>query len=376
MKVLYFVSTLERCGPVNVIYNIINNMDRENFEPIIVTFSEEKVNSRKEEFEALDVKVFTLDIDGMMGAFTKKKYIRSVLAELDPDVIHSHGIRADIFSAVYLSNYYTVSTIHNYPYEDYVLAYKKILGTVMAITNLWSFKKIKEPIACSYSVSKKIKEKTKKEYEVIQNGIDTNVFNYTTTEEKMKKRNMLGISQEKKVFLYLGALIPRKNPLMVIDAFKSINKNEDNVLLIVGDGNLYEECKEYINGDNNIKLVGKVNNPIDYYKASDFYVASSYSEGLPMAVMEALSTGLPVILSDIDSHREVLSVDKTAGFLFSTGDYKDLARKMQDTITKNYTDMSLAASNIIINYLSAEIMTEKYQRIYQKNTNYNNKKGE
>lgn len=163
---------------------------------------------------------------------------------------------------------------------------------------------------------------------------------------------------------------------MVIDAFKSINKNEDNVLLIVGDGNLYEECKEYINGDNNIKLVGKVNNPIDYYKASDFYVASSYSEGLPMAVMEALSTGLPVILSDIDSHREVLSVDKTAGFLFSTGDYKDLARKMQDTITKNYTDMSLAASNIIINYLSAEIMTEKYQRIYQKNTNYNNKKGE
>ncbi|PEA54439.1 glycosyl transferase [Bacillus pseudomycoides] len=366
MKILYLVSTLERCGPINVLYNIIQNMDKKRFTPIICTFSSEKSNSCKKEFEDLGVQIYSFNINGLLPVLIKGKNIKNIVDKINPDVIHSHGIRGDLFTAFYLKDYYTVSTIHNYPYEDYVMAYKKIVGTIMAVINLYAFRKIEFPVACSYTVSEKIKKKTCKDYKVIQNGIDTNIFSFVDYQQKKEIRQVLEIPKEKNVYLFLGALIPRKNPTVVIEAFKKFNKNLDSMLLIVGDGELYNTCEKHIGTDKNIKLIGKVNNPEDYYAAADFYIAGSSSEGLPMAVMEAMSTGLPVILSDIESHREILRSNETAGLLFECNNIDSLTQKMEQILHEEYNVISLAAYNLISKHLSAEIMTKKYERVYEK----------
>ena len=63
-----------------------------------------------------------------------------------------------------------------------------------------------------------------------------------------------------------------------------------------------------LNLENNIKLVGFVNNPYDYMKKSDIFVFPSLYEGLGNSILEALACGLPIISSDCEcGPREILS---------------------------------------------------------------------
>lgn len=370
MKILYIVSTLERCGPVNVLYNIIKNLDRNIFTPIILTLSPEKSNSRMSDFCELGVEVYCLNKKGILSLLLSGNSIKKTIMRLRPDVIHTHGIRADLLAGIFLKKYYTISTIHNYPYEDYTMAYGKYLGNIMAFLHLMIFRKIIHPIACSNAVSEKIRKKTGKKYNVIKNGIDTSHFTFTNYEEKIEAKLKLGIPKDKKVFLFLGALIQRKNPLLVIDAFKKSKLGTKGILLIVGDGELYQKCYEHIGSDPNILLIGRVDNPILYYKAADFYVANSYSEGLPMAVLEAMATGLPCILSDIESHNEILALNSKAGMLFRTNDLNDLISKINLISEMNYNILSRSAYDLITQNLSDKIMSKRYQKLYLKKLDY------
>ena len=89
----------------------------------------------------------------------------------------------------------------------------------------------------------------------------------------------------------------------LIEAFNRISNRDRGSLIILGDGPLRPILEE-VAGDS-IFLVGDVHNVSDYLTASDYFVSTSLSEGLPNTVLEALACGLPVIISDIDSHREI-----------------------------------------------------------------------
>ena len=75
------------------------------------------------------------------------------------------------------------------------------------------------------------------------------------------------------------------------------------LLLLIGDGPLREACAEQ--GVDSVLVTGQVDNVQDYLRASDVYVSSSMTEGMPLGVLEAMACGLPVLLSDIAAHREL-----------------------------------------------------------------------
>ena len=67
LKILYIISTLEKTGPVNVLFDIIQNIDRNKFEPVILTLSKEKKNSIKSKFENLNIKIYSMNLSGASG---------------------------------------------------------------------------------------------------------------------------------------------------------------------------------------------------------------------------------------------------------------------------------------------------------------------
>ncbi|MGG1687211.1 glycosyltransferase [Pseudalkalibacillus sp. NRS-1564] len=157
-------------------------------------------------------------------------------------------------------------------------------------------------------------------------------------------------------------MIKRKDPSTIIQAFKAANHKYKAVLVLLGDGDLMEQCKE--ESDDNIILKGNVNNVNDFLKASDVYVSASESEGLPNSVLEAGRCGLNLILSDIPQHKEVFENNLDYISLFNIGDIKKLSKAIEKEISECSSEINHDLANYIEKYFGNKIMSEKYQEIY------------
>ncbi|WP_161605708.1 glycosyltransferase [Natrinema pallidum] len=166
------------------------------------------------------------------------------------------------------------------------------------------------------------------------------------------------------VFLSVGSLIPRKNPLDVIEGFQATDI-EDGVLLMLGDGPLQAECESLAADDDRVRIEGWVDNVSEYLGASDYFVLASSSEGFPNTVMEALAVGLPVVLSDIQPHQEILQHDADAGIEFELRDTRSLAVAMERITTREYTAQNAAARVLALDNLNSNEMSKQYLDLYE-----------
>ena len=364
IRVLYILSTLRLSGPVNVLFNLIKYLDRNRFEPIILTLSPEPQNSKLSDFQKLGVDFISLNLSRLQGLTQAKSKLIHVVKELSPEVIHSHGIRPDLLSSKYLQSYKQVTTIHNYPDFDYRLKYGNILGKYMAYKHINAFKKIDFPVAickrlATYIGINDIQSK------VIYNGVDFSYFNPSIANEKLSLRQKLNLPADKNIFISVGQLSARKDPITLIRGFLSSDAKNNGILLLLGDGELKQECQKLCHRKNSIQFMNEVNNVYDYVKSADYFISASLSEGLGYAVLEALACGIPVCLSEIEAHQEILNYDNNAGSFFPVGDHQSLANVLNGFIrSDNYEQQSSAAVEIVSKYFNAELMAAQYQKLY------------
>ncbi|MBC7075581.1 MAG: glycosyltransferase family 4 protein [Syntrophomonadaceae bacterium] len=364
IKILYIVSTLQRSGPINVLYNLISNLDRTVFEARMITLSPEEENSDIKKFKDLNVDIEQLNLTRLQGMLVGKRKIEKYISQYRPDIIHSHGLRPDIINSSITSECIKFCTVHNYAHEDYVMKYGFIKGKIMAHKHIASLKHIKYPIACSYSIKSLLYNHQIHAYS-IQNGIDTKLYSNSNADYRTIIRQKYSIPQRAIVFISVGSLIERKNPLAVLDAFLGSSICNISYLIMVGTGSLKEKLQKRSQRFKNVIFTGHVDNVVDFLCASDYFISASRSEGLPMTVLEAMSCGLPVILSDIPQHNEILKHNKKAGKTFKT--INNLTQIFNTINTNNqlsYNTMSHAATNLISEHLSAEVMSKHYQDIY------------
>jgi glycosyltransferase involved in cell wall biosynthesis len=133
-------------------------------------------------------------------------------------------------------------------------------------------------------------------------------------------------------------------------------------ITISGQSATFEKCKALTANVDNIFLLGTQSHISKYLSIADCFVSASHAEGLPKAVLEALACGLPVLLSDVASHREILSPSPDAGGLFPLGGPNLLSRALQEfEVTVGRREAAQALAN---NDFSAEAMSHSYQAIY------------
>jgi glycosyltransferase involved in cell wall biosynthesis len=362
MKIMYLCSRLSPTGPINQLYNIINHINSIQFDTYIVTLSKEEPNSRASEFEAEGCEISTLNVGSVPNPITVLRKYRGVIRRIDPDIIHSHGFRADLLSSFIPVSAKTVSTVHSYHYHHHPIEYGSNFGQIMAWLHVNSLKRIEKPVACSRSVSSKLQEHSVQS-DVIQNGVCPTKFEPSKDMEKKSIRVDLGIKEDENVFISMG-LNNRKDPMTVINGFKNASLNNSR-LIMVSDGPLLEHCRQEVSDFPSIEVLGRVPAVEKYLQASDWFVSASRYEGFPMAVLEALSSGLPVCLSDIGPHREILEHDERAGILFSCGNQDELANVMKALLNDSHNIQNSVARNIIENELNSERMSVEYQNLYR-----------
>jgi glycosyltransferase involved in cell wall biosynthesis len=365
IKILYLVSTLRRTGPINQLYYIIKYLDGDKFSPVILTLSPEPDSSMLPQFQELNIPFYSLGLSRLGGYILGPAKLKKFVAEHQSDIIHTTGIRADTLSAYHIKTMKRMVSLRTIPYLDYPYNYGKLRGFSMAWSQLRALKKIECLVGCGHAMANFIKSNYRLKLHVIQNGVDYTAFSPPSDEQKAQIRKKLKLSPADKIFISVGDLINRKRPIDLLRAFLKSKVPENNTLLIIGEGRLRKTCEKIAAGNSNICFVGQVNNVSEYLKASDFYISTSASEGLPNVILEALATGLPVFLSNIEPHLEILDFNREAGIIFPVGNVEKIADRLDESIKVDYQKMSKAAISIIHNHLNARNMSLQYQQLYE-----------
>lgn len=146
-------------------------------------------------------------------------------------------------------------------------------------------------------------------------GIDRSRF----SKPDIQRENMrieLGICNEDFVILSVAELIPRKNQILILKALNILKNTHhiDNIKLIIcGTGELENDLKNYVfqnKLEDNVLFLGYRNDLPNIYNCCDVFVCSSLQEGLPVAMMEAMASGLSVICTKIRGVVDVVSDHK------------------------------------------------------------------
>lgn len=357
-KILFVTSTLERSGPTNVIYNIVKYLDRTKFDPAILTLSPEPTNSRLQDFLALSIPFHTLQKSRLYWMLSSLKELKVKIDKINPDIIHSHTYRADVSVARHLKKYKLISTLHSDLFANYKDTYGALVARFFEYKQISAVSTMNMVVACSVSAGKKYQDQIPT-MRVIQNGIDTSLF---LPGKKPESRSKLNLPFDTRIFISAGLLIKRKDPETVIKGFLS-GAEKNDILIVLGSGDLYENLKQKYHSEKRIYLKGLVTDVEVYMQAADFFISASHSEGLPNTVMEALGSGLPVVLSNIPAHQEILDINPKAGLLFQPGSSEDLACKIRELI-KNKTEASEASLQIVQSRLNSQFMTRQYEIAY------------
>ena len=362
IRIVYIISSLRNCGPTTQLYNLISHLDAKLFDITVVTLSPESKFSRWICFNTLGITLYSLRKNRFIRFSTLVSCLMPLLNQLKPNIVHTQGIRADYLSNKLPKHFHRITTQRNVPTVDYTLQYGRLIGLPLGHIHLRVISKIPNIVACSHSIADKLEHRNIIAH-TIQNGVDLRPGQHLATkEERNRHRIHLGLSTSDLIFVFTGPLISRKRPAHLISHFLRFFSGTKATLCIVGDGPMMSQCKTVSQNSSQIVFVGFIKDVTPYLISANVFVSAALSEGLPNSVLEALSWGLPVILSGIPPHEEILRLGPEAGYLVDL----DSIENVFENFTEDYLTEKrrFAARAIVTNYLNAKTMADEYSTLY------------
>lgn len=221
--------------------------------------------------------------------------LKKAIKEYKPDIIHAHDIKASILASLFSKNIRVISHIHGNSIEMRKFTAKSILYN-------WSSKKISHIFWVSKSSLDDYKFKNSV---VIKSTVLPNIIDC-----KDILKSVTGSKKEWDI-IFVGRIIKLKNPERLLKIVSGvIEKRPTTKVAIVGTGDLESDLKESIINrklEKNIKMLGFQKNPYKYMASSKIMILTSIYEGTPMAVLEAMSLGLPVVSTPIDGMKDLIT---------------------------------------------------------------------
>lgn len=302
----------------------------------------------------------------LMGFF---RAARAALTKREYDIIHVHTPHAGVLLllALFMFGMYkklipsTVHTVQN-SYENFKFRNKLLF--------IPSFVFFRQMVFCSHASYESFpgfyKWLAGDRMHVVQNGVDLIRIDRIT-------RDLPAIHNDQFTIASVG-LIKIKNPTTVLDAVYQY-KDRDTKLIFLGEGALRPILTEKVERSGlqeQVQLMGMVarDKVFEYFALADLFVSASWGEGLPVAVMEAMACGRPVVLSDIAPHREIaegvdfiplIKPDDVIGFAQEIKKFREMSASERAVIGQK-------CRKLIEERFSLPIMHAGYKEIYAKIT--------
>ena len=145
---------------------------------------------------------------------------------------------------------------------------------------------------------------------ILPHGIDTAKYPQSNELRRRELKISHGINPDSKVLLFCARIVRDKGVDTLQDVWRILHKKfPDALLFVVGGGinELLEELRRLsAELDDSIKVIGEVDAPQEFYQMADVYIFPSRHEGLPTSLLEAMSSGLAAVTSDIGGCEDVI----------------------------------------------------------------------
>lgn len=206
--------------------------------------------------------------------------------------------------------------------------------------------------------------KVKGKVNQIYNGVDIQIF--CPGKEGGKIRSELGIPEKSFVAGVVGRLVPIKNHVTLFKAFAEVKRLcPDTKLLVVGDGPERDHLKHL--GYENVIFLGNRTDIPDILQAIDVFVLPSLNEGISNTILEAMASGLPVVVTKVGGNPELVE-DGTTGILVPSKDSSAMASALISYLHNPALRFSHgeAGRRRVIEAFSIENMVRGYETVYRR----------
>ena len=350
-------------GATNKIIQLLNKIDNKKFKIVYVYLKKNaklKLNS--------NIKIIKLkkqrtlysffEIKKILSIFDKKKFKKKIfISNQNYSNILTYFLLKDFkdYKSILIERNHLDELYHYESLKDFFKKY--FIKILMKLTYRYSYMIIGNTKKLSKDLSNFVSKKVHTIYS------PTNFKQLIRMSKDYHPRDVLR-DKSKIRLLSVSRFTKRKDLITLLKAFNIINKNHQNIeLILIGYGSDLSRIKEYIEKHNlkdKIFLIPYKDNPYPYFLISDLYVMPSLYEGCPNSIIEATALNLPVISSNCNTGPSEILLNGKGGFIFKKKDYLQLASKIQ-LFTKNkkiFTKKMLIAKKNIFRFDEKRILKE------------------
>lgn len=362
-KVIFFIYRLGGGGAARTLLNIVNYIDKDKFEPILVTLDFEY---DYDQFVHPDVTFVKL----------KTKRLRSSIRELAkllkkerPDILFSTVVTYNIVALL--------AKVISFTKVKVVVREAALLGGVSTKENIklkiagLLYRTAAKVISLSYGVKKNIVKRyhvPQDKIKVIYNPVD--LQHIETEMNKSAEANVQKIIDSyDKVIVNAGRFVKEKDQHSLIRAYAKVHTTTKTCLLILGEGDLQaslEEEARKLGIQADVYFIGFQQNPYAIFKQADIFALTSTTEGFGHVLVEALATETLVVSTNCKPGAEEVLEKGKYGLLCEVGNVTDIAQKLQtalempaSTIEKYHEAGMLRASQF-----AAEHIVTQYEAVF------------
>lgn len=320
IRVMEVLASLKRAGAERMAVSLACRLDRDRFEPAVVSLYDAFPEGFEPVLERHQVPAWHL---GKRRGLDVRIYPRlaGVLGRWRPSIVHTHSyvMRYALPASLAVRVGKMVHTVHN-------VATREVEPLGRAIHRV-GFRCGVVPVAISDEVARSFRQTYGFDpAAVIPNGIDTEGFARPEARQEWRRANCF--SEGDLLIASVARLEPQKNPLGLIDSFtRALGHDRRGRLLLAGGGTLLEAARAHAARSgvaDRVHFLGVRADVAELLAASDVFALSSLWEGSPVAVMEAMAAGLPVAATAVGGVPELVEHDVT-GLLAPAGDTEAFA---------------------------------------------------
>jgi glycosyltransferase involved in cell wall biosynthesis len=363
-RVLHLISSSGFLGAENVVLELSKETAKQGYW-VTIGILENRNNlhmelAKKAREEGMKVQIFPCK-----GRFDTKtiKSIRNFIDREQPNILHSHG---------YKSNFYAWRALSGRKIPWIITNHGKRIGIALSVynrLNIVFMKKADKVVAVSQVLADEMKQQgiSSTRMHIIDNGVNLERFANQRGDNDLRKS--FGLDGNHKLFGTIGSLTEEKGHVYLIEAAQQVTqKYPECRFLIVGDGRqrqVLEERTADLGLSDKVIFTGSRKDVPEILAMLDAFVLPSLKEGLPMALLEAMASKVPVIATSVGAIPQVLE-NGINGLLIPPKNSDSIAEAINTMLSDGNSakEMALRGFEKVRDHYSAKIMFEKYLTVY------------
>jgi glycosyltransferase involved in cell wall biosynthesis len=263
--------------------------------------------------------------------------VRALVEERRPDVVVGHDYRANLtlLAATRRRGIPRVALVHGYTAQDRKVALFEALDRR-------ALRRAAAVVAVSHATRDALEAAgvPPDRLHLAENGVDAEAVLEQARAARDEIRASWGASEGERVVLSLGRLSPEKGHCVLLDAAARLSSTPMR-LVLVGDGPSRHALAAVASGDSRVRFEGWRDDPWRCLGAADLFVLPSLREGLPVALLEAMAVGVPVVATRVGGVPHALD-GGSCGTLVPPGDPSALATALLDALADPEQGAALA----------------------------------